>query len=57
MIETYQDLPKATNKEVVAFLREQIFVVINKAKVNYKVIVACFNTILKEVEKRLGDDE
>lgn len=53
MIETYEDLPKATNKEVLDFLREQINVILKKADMNRKIFIACFNTILLEIEKRL----
>ena len=53
MIETYEDLPQATNKEVIDFLREQIFVVMKKADMSRKIFVACFNTILNEISQRL----
>ncbi len=52
-IETYEDLPNASNKEVISFLREQINVILKKANLNWKIIVACFNEILNEIEKRL----
>jgi hypothetical protein len=51
--ETYEELPNATNKELVDFLREQIFVVLEKADLKRKIFVACFNTIIAEIENRL----
>ena len=53
MIETYQDLPDASNDEVIEFLREQIIVVLKAGKKNYAVVVAAFNTILNEVSSRM----
>lgn len=55
-IETYQDLPNATNEEVLDFLREQIMVVLKNAGKNHKIVVACFNTILAEIKKRLKEN-
>lgn len=54
-IETYEDIPKASNKEVIDFLREQIFVVLEKANMNRRIFVVAFNTILNDIEKRLED--
>lgn len=53
MLETYEDLPDASNEELMDFLREQINVVLKKADMSRRIFVACFNTILKEVEGRL----
>ena len=53
-IETYEDLPNASNEEVFEFLREQIWVVLDKADLKRKIFIAAFNTILNEVKKRMG---
>lgn len=53
MIETYEDLPEATNEELIEFLREQIYIFMEKANLKRKIFVAAINEILKEVEKRL----
>jgi len=53
VLETYQDLPNATNKELMDFLREQIDVALEKADMKRKIFVACYNEILKEVERRI----
>ena len=53
MIETYEDLPNATNKEVLDFLKEQLNIVLKKADMNRRIFIACFNTILKEIEERM----
>jgi hypothetical protein len=55
MIETYEDLPDASNDEVMDFLAEQIDVVLRKADMKRRIFVACFNTILAEVRKRMGE--
>ena len=51
--ETYQELPQATNEELMDFLDEQINIVLIKAKMNNRIFRACFNEILKEINKRL----
>ena len=53
VIETYEDIPNATDEEVLKFLREQIFVVLKKADMNRRIFVACFDTIISEIGKRL----
>lgn len=52
-IETWNDLPKATNKELIQFLRKQIHIILVKAQSNYKIVVVALDDILKEIEKRL----
>lgn len=51
-IEYYQDLPNASDEEVIEFLREQIHIVIEKYPMR-AVINACFNTIIGEIKRRL----
>jgi len=53
VLETYQDLPDATDKEVMDFLREEIYFIMEKANMKKRIFVAAMNTILNEVEKRL----
>ena len=52
-IETYEGIPKASNKEVIELLREQIYIVLKKADMNEKIFIGVFNTILNDIEKRL----
>ena len=52
-IETYQDLPNATNEEVIEFLRDQIIIILKKGKVNRRIIIAAFNEILNEIKRRM----
>jgi hypothetical protein len=52
-LKTYQDLKYASNKDLIDFLREQIFIVLKKANMDKNIFVACFNEIIKVIEKRL----
>lgn len=54
-LETYEQLPDLSNKVLMEFLREQIDIILRKADMNKRIFVACFNTILSEVEKRLKE--
>ena len=56
-IETYEDIPEASDNEVVEFLREQIWVVLEKADMKRKIFIAAFNTILNDINKRLASKE
>ena len=53
LFETYEDLPNLSNHEVMEFLRSQIYIILRKAKLNNRVLIACFNEILKDIEKRM----
>ena len=53
MIETYEDVPRASDKEVMEFLRKQIHVVLEKADMKRRIFVAAFDTILGDVKRRL----
>ena len=52
-VETYEDLPFASDYVLVEFLREQIYTVLKNTGTNSQIIVGAFNTILAEVRKRL----
>jgi len=51
--ETYEDIPGATDGEVMDFLHEQILIVLKKANLNKRIFIAAFNTILADIRRRL----
>ena len=52
-IETYEDIPTASDDEVMEFLREQIHVILDVAGEKRRIIVAAFDEILNDVKRRL----
>ncbi len=52
-IETYEDIPNATDDEVMKFLREQIHIILEASDNKKKILVSAFDEILKDIKRRL----
>lgn len=56
MNEIIEDLSNTSNKKVMKLLKEEIYKILKMGDLDYKIIIAYFNEILKEIEKRLKNN-